>query len=188
MPHIAVPENLVGIASLMATKPASGHALCVLAEQLLRGPSPLTAGERELIAAMVSDRNGTPFCTSAHSAAAAHALAGDGIDGAAALVAAVRHDPETAPVSEKLRALLAIAAKVARSGRDVEESDVRRARDAGAGDEEIHDAVLVASAFCMFNRYVDGLAAREPADPLGYDLMGKVLAVEGYDRGQFDRS
>jgi uncharacterized peroxidase-related enzyme len=145
----------------------------------------LTQGERELIAAVVSDRNGTAFCTASHSAVAAYALADGGVPDAAAVVAAARRDPETAPVSEKMRALLAIAVKVAHSGLDVTEADVARARDAGAGDEDVHDAVLVAAAFCMFNRYVDGLAAREPADPLGYDAMAKVLVVEGYDRGQY---
>lgn len=185
MPYIEVPEGTAGIGSLMAAKPASGRALCALAEQLLRGPSPLSQGERELIAAYVSDRNGTAFCTKSHSAAAHHALAGDGVPDAESVVAAVRRDPETAPVGDKLRALLAIAAKVARSGLDVTEADVARAKAAGATDEDVHDAVLVAAAFCMYNRYVDGLAAREPADPSGYDLMGKVLAVEGYDRGQY---
>jgi uncharacterized peroxidase-related enzyme len=181
VPYIAVPDDLPGIVGLMASKPASGRLLNALAEQILRGPSPLSHGERELIAALVSSRNETTFCLTSHSAAAAHAL-GDAWD----VVAAVRRDHETAPVSETLRALLAIAATVQQSGRAVRPADVERARAAGAGDEAIHDTVLVAAAFCMFNRYVDGLDATTPTDDAAYDLMGKTLATEGYDRGQLD--
>lgn len=181
MPHVAVPPGLVGIAALMASKPASGRRLNALAEQILRGPSPLSQGERELIAALVSTRNECRFCASSHRAAATHAI-GDGAE----IVAAVCADPGSAPVSAKMRALLAIAAKVQESGQAVTAEDIQRARDAGAGDEDIHDTVLVAAAFCMFNRYVDGLAATTPEDDSAYDTVGKMLATEGYDRGQFD--
>ena len=58
--------------------------------------------------------------------------------------------------------------------------DVTRARDQGATDVEIHDAVLIAAAFCMYNRYVDGLATFTPTDPAAYDGMGRRLASEGY--------
>jgi hypothetical protein len=95
-------------------------------------------------------------------------------------VDAVLADPRSAPVSDKLRALLAIAAKVQAGGRNVMEEDVARARAEGASDVEIHDTVLVAAAFCMFNRYVDGLASWAPADPAAYDEMGRRMAEQGY--------
>ena len=148
-----------------------------LAEALLRGPNTLTSGEREMIAAFVSSRNDCQFCQLSHSAAAAHHL-----DGNYALVEAVTRDYQTAPVSPKLKALLAIAAKVQQGGKQVTSDDVGRARKEGATDTEIHDAVLIAAAFCMFNRYVDGLATMTPTDPGAYDVMGRRVAREGYVR------
>lgn len=147
-----------------------------LAEVLLRGPNTLTSGEREMIAAYVSSENDCYFCHASHRAAAANHLDGD-----YELVDSVREDPETAPITPKLKALLAIAAKVARSGLEVSTADVERARSEGASDVEIHDTVLIAAAFCMFNRYVDGLATWTPRDePEMYDVMGKRMATQGY--------
>ena len=148
-----------------------------LAETLLRGPSTLTSGEREMIATFVSHRNECDFCQLSHRAAAAHCL-----DGNYELVDAVKHDAEGAPVSSKLKALLAIAGKVQQDGKLVSAADVARARSAGATDLEIHDAVLIAAAFSMFNRYVDGLATFTPTDPAAYDVMGRRMAKEGYVR------
>ncbi len=78
----------------------------------------------------------------------------------------VLENPDSALVSPKLKALLAIADKVRRDGRLVEAADVDRARAEGADDKAIHDTVLIAAAFCMFNRYVDGLGTWAPSDPL----------------------
>ncbi|MFJ9521760.1 carboxymuconolactone decarboxylase family protein [Kitasatospora sp. NPDC101801] len=175
MPHIALPAPIPGIRGLMDSKPASGRRLSELAEQLLRGDSPLSVGERELIAAYVSARNGTRFCTGAHGAAAAHAFGGD-----YALVEAVRQDVTTAPVDERLRALLQLAGRVQIGGLAVTDADIERARSAGADDESIHDTVLIAAAFCMYNRYVDGLGAITPEDPALYDEMGEGLVAKGY--------
>jgi uncharacterized peroxidase-related enzyme len=146
-----------------------------LAEVLLRGANSLTSGERELIATLVSDRNDCHFCQASHRAAAAHNLGGD-----YAIVDAVKRDFQSAPVSPKLKSLMAIAVKVQESGKQVCASDIERARGAGATDVEIHDAVLIAAAFCMFNRYVDGLATFTPHDEQAYDHMGRQLASEGY--------
>lgn len=175
MPHIQVVPNVPGIASLFATFPKTGKPMRAVAEALLRGPSPLTPEERELIASFVSNGNECKFCTATHSAAAAHAGKGD-----YAVVDAVKLDFTTAPISPKLKALLAIADKVRVDGRTVTTADVAKARNAGATDEDIHDAVLVAAAFCMFNRYVDGLATWAPSDAKVYDEMGKRLATNGY--------
>jgi alkylhydroperoxidase/carboxymuconolactone decarboxylase family protein YurZ len=85
-------------------------------------------------------------------------------------------------VSPKLKTLLAIAAKVQAGGKQVTAEDVARARAAGATDLEIHDTVLIAAAFCMYNRYVDGLATLTPTDPDVYDRMGQRMAQQGYVR------
>ena len=177
MPHISLPEGLPGITSGFAFRPETAKPLRELAEVLLRGPSTLTSGEREMIAAFVSSRNDCHFCQASHSAAAAHHLGGS-----YAAVDAVKRDYQAAPVSAKLKALLAIAAQVQQGGLKVTAADIERVRAEGASDIEIHDAVLIASAFCMFNRYVDGLATATPADPAAYDDMGRRMAEQGYVR------
>ena len=174
MPHIDVPEELPGILGLLAFKPETAATVSAFTQQLLRGPSSLTPGEREIIAAVVSRRNDCRFCASSHTAAA-HQVTGD-----RALVDAAIDDPASAPIGDKMRALLAIAAKVQRSGLDVTAEDMAAARSAGASDEDLHDTVLVAAAFCMFNRYVDGLAANTPTDPAVYEMIGRELADNGY--------
>jgi uncharacterized peroxidase-related enzyme len=159
----------------MAAYPETEVHLNGLAEALLRGPSSLTPAERELIAAYVSGGNACFFCTNAHAAAARHLLGP-----AAAVVDQVLEDFEAAPVSEKLRALLRIAAKVRQGGCQVTAEDVARARAAGADDRAVHDTVLIAAAFCMFNRYVDGLATWAPRDAAAYRRAGALLARNGY--------
>ena len=177
MPHIPLPEGLPGISSAFAYRPATAAPMRQLAEVLLRGPSTLTSGEREMIAAFVSAGNDCHFCRASHRAAAAHHL-----DGNYELVDAVTRDYQSAPVSSKLKALLTIAGKVREGGRQVTSADVDRARAEGATDLEIHDTVLIAAAFCMYNRYVDGLATFTPTDPQAYDPMGRRMAKEGYVR------
>jgi uncharacterized peroxidase-related enzyme len=177
VPHIALPDGVPGITSAFAFRPETARPMRELAEVLLRGPSPLTSGEREMIATFVSSRNDCVFCQSSHGAAAAHHLGGD-----YALVDAVKQDHLTAPISPKLKALLTIAGKVQQGGKQVTEEDVALARAEGASDVEIHDAVLIAAAFCMYNRYVDGLATWQPTEHALYHEMGHRLAHEGYIR------
>jgi uncharacterized peroxidase-related enzyme len=146
-----------------------------LAEVLLRGDSTLTRGERELIAAYVSSLNECDFCASSHAAFAAAQLP-EGMQ----LVDQVRKDADSAPVSPKLRALLDIAAAVQAGGRNVTGEQADAARAAGATDVEIHDTVLIAAAFCMFNRYVDGLGTWAPDDPAAYTVAAEMIVAAGY--------
>lgn len=145
-----------------------------LAHVLLHETNSLTPGERELIATYVSSQNDCYFCQTSHGAAAACHLGGDDA------VRQVKTDFENAPVSAKLKALLAIAGKVQRDGKLVTAEDVERARAEGASDVEIHDTVLIAAAFCMYNRYVDGLNTWQPRNEDMYAQMGKHLAEQGY--------
>ncbi len=177
MPHIKLPEGLPGIVGLFAFRPETAVPLRALAEVLLRGPSTLSSGERELIATYVSHRNDCYFCQTSHGAAAAHHLSGN-----ERLIEDVKRDFEGAPVSAKLKALLAIAGKVQQGGKNVTPADVDRARRQGATDSEIHDTVLIAAAFCMYNRYVDGLGTWAPTDINLYRQMGARMADEGYIR------
>ena len=180
MVHITVPEGLPGIVGLLTFSPDTAKPLLILAETLLRGPNTLTSAEREMIAAHVSYRNHCDFCQLSHSAAAAAHL-----DGNYDLVEAAKTNPETAGISEKMKALLVIAGKVQQSGKHVSEDDVARARKHGAIDKEIHDTVLISAAFCMYNRYVDGLATWQPLERDAYHDMGQLMAREGYVRDRF---
>jgi uncharacterized peroxidase-related enzyme len=177
MAHIQLPDGLPGIAGPLAYSPGTAKPLLELAETLLRGPNSLTPAEREMIAARVSYRNHCDFCQLSHSAAAAAHLNGN-YD----LVEQIKLNPETADVSDKLKALLVIADKVQESGKRVTDGDVVEARQHGATDKEIHDTVLIAAAFCMYNRYVDGLATWQPREREAYRQMGEQLAREGYVR------
>jgi uncharacterized peroxidase-related enzyme len=175
MAHIHLPEGIPGILGPMAFRPETAKPLNELADILLRGSNSLTPGDREMIATYVSSQNDCYFCQTIHGAVAAHHL-GDN----EALVLAVKSNFETAPISDKLKALLAIAGKVQQGGKKVSAADVDRARQHDASDKEIHDTVLIAAAFCMFNRYVDGLATWAPNNPEVYRQSGKRLATEGY--------
>ena len=177
MPHIDLPDGVPGIRGPLNKYPDTAQPLLQLAQTLLRDDSTLSAGERELIATHVSKRNECVFCASSHGAAAKHLLHDD-----FSLVQQVWDDFEAAPISDKLKALLNIAGKVQKSGREVSDADVQRARGEGATDKEIHDTVLIAAAFCMYNRYVDGLATVAPQELTAYDEMGAVMAEEGYTR------
>jgi uncharacterized peroxidase-related enzyme len=166
MPHIALPEGLPGITSGFAFRPETAKPMRELAHVLLHGPSTLTPGERELIATYVSSQNDCYFCQTSHGAAAAAHLG--------------RDSELQSPVSAKLKALLTIAGEVQKGGKHVTADNVASARREGATDLEIHDTVLIAAAFCMYNRYVDGLATWQPQDPSMYASMGEHLATHGY--------
>jgi uncharacterized peroxidase-related enzyme len=170
MPHVPLREDLPGIRGLLTYKPATGAPIAQLIHQLLRGASPLSPAERELIAAHVSRLNECEFCARSHDAAMRHLNHSATGEGAPL-------QPEDDP---RLAALLRLAGAVVAGGHRVTDADVEAARLAGNGDEAIHDTVLIAAAFCMLNRYVDGLGAITPSDDAAYDAMGVRLAADGY--------
>jgi uncharacterized peroxidase-related enzyme len=159
---------------LLTFRPETAGPIGDLANTLLRAPNSLTRGERELIAASVSSGNECQFCASSHSAVAAREL-GDG-----ALVEQVVANAAAAGIPAKMRALLHIADRVRVSGKAVVPEDIAAAREAGASDVEIHDTVLIAAAFCMMNRYVDGLGTFAPDDPSGYAEAAEMIVANGY--------
>ena len=175
MAYITVQEDVPGIRSLFQFSPETGKPLCELAEVLLRGPSPLSSAERELIAAYVSHMNECVFCRNSH-AAAARCLFGDDNQ----VVDELLHEQQDRFLSEKMKALLVIAGKVQLGGTIVTPEDIEAAREAGAGDTDIHDTVLIAASFSMFNRYVDGLNSLTPPDESDYLEMGKRMSERGY--------
>ncbi len=175
MPHIQVNKDLPGIRALLAFSPHTAEPLGALAEALLRRVDGLSPAERELIATYVSHLNQCFYCDYSHGEIASCYLKGD-----REVVEEVRNDPATASVPEKLKTLLNIAGKVQKGGKHVTAEDVKIAKDAGATDADIHDTVLIAAAFCMFNRYVDGLAANTPADLASYERRAAQVAEHGY--------
>jgi len=177
MAHIELENDLPGIRGLMAYRPETAGPLNALAEILLRDDNnTLSRGERELIGTYVSYLNDCFFCQNVHGALAGHYLNCD-ID----QIDAIKADfAGSTDLSEKMKALLAIAASVQKGGKSVTPEQIDAARTEGATDQEIHDAVLIAASFCMFNRYVDGLGTTAPQDRQFYINRAPQRAEDGY--------
>lgn len=179
MPYIETKNSTVGIRGLMEFKSSTGIPLAQLAQSLLAGPSPLSRFERELIGSYVCAKNKCEFCSNSHFAIA-EALSSP--EERQALQAVKNGDILNSSLSKKMQVLLKIAGLVQESGRLMNSRLAQEARDQGASDEEIHDAVLIAAAFAMYNRYVDGLGALLPENPNLYHEVGQVIAEQGYLR------
>lgn len=175
MAHIELNNEFPGIVGLLNYSPQTAKPLNELAEILLVRENSLTRGEREMIASSVSYWNDCHFCHSTHGAAAANLLKKP-----AGFLTEIKKGFPGTEVSPKMRALLAIAKQVQKGGKNVTEDDIQAAKDAGASDKEIHDTVLIAAAFCMYNRYVDGLATWAPNEDEAFMPMGQMLAEHGY--------
>jgi uncharacterized peroxidase-related enzyme len=176
MSYIQLEEHLPGITGLLEYDKIAAAPIRELTQILLRGENTLTEGERELIATVVSNGNQCKFCTAAHTAAA------DILLGENETSHKVKTDITTAPVSNKMKALLTIASMVRESGKAVTKEAIDKAKAEGATDIEIHDTVLIAALFCLYNRYVDGLATLTPTDPEFYKGLGERLKNHGYNR------
>jgi len=175
MAYIDLPENLPGIRGLMAFRPDVAKHLNELAEELLRSENSLSRGERELIATHVSYLNDCFYCQNAHQALAGYYLecGFDPLD-------EIKANPEASNLPPKMKALLKIAASVQKGGLNVSQDQIDIAKSAGATDRELHDTVLIAASFCMFNRYVDGLGTEAPLDREYYRNRAETRAKEGY--------
>jgi uncharacterized peroxidase-related enzyme len=176
MSHIKVPEGAPGIIGPMMAYPESAKILNQLAEHLLtKETKTFSKGERETVAGYVSYLNGCVFCSESHGAVADYHEKKPGFS------KIVWKDMENAPIGDRMKAILRIAAKVQKDARTVSKVDVDAAIALGSSEHDIHDAVLIASAFCMFNRYVDGLGTKAPPrDSPAYAGMGEMLAKKGY--------
>lgn len=175
MTLVATGSDLPGIAGLFAGFPETARPMRALAESLLRGENSLSTGEREFLATLVSLRNGCRFCWMSHGAAAMAAL-----NLSKETLIAHLEAPET--LSPKIGCLAAIAEHVRKSVQVVPEDLVQQARKAGADDQAIHHTVLIAGAFSMYNRYVEGLGTPAPKSLDQYLTMGINLARDGYVR------
>lgn len=176
MPFIELEDHLPGITGLLEYSKATARPIRDLTQFLLRGPSTLSQTDRELIATVVSHGNECTFCTTSHTAAA------DLLAGEKQTAQMVKENIDTAPVSDKMKALLHIAVKTREGGKSVSEDSIIAAKQAGATDIEIHDTVLIAALFCLYNRYVDGLGTALPSDPNYYNVLADRLVNHGYTR------
>lgn len=176
MAYIDLQNDLPGIRGPMAYSPQTGEALNEIAEILLHDENnTLSRGERELIGAYVSSENDCFFCQNVHGAMAQHYFQSD-----MQFIDDIKTDYRSTPISDKLKALLTIAGSVQKGGKHVTAEQVACAKELGATDKEIHDTVLIAAAFCMFNRYVDGLNTWAPDDRQVYVARAKMRAEDGY--------
>lgn len=176
MAHIDLGNDEPGIRGLMVYSPETSKPLNQLAELLLRDDNnSLSKGERELIGAYVSYLNDCFFCQNVHGAMAGHYMQCD-----IGEIEKIKADFNSSQLPDKMKSLLGIAASVQKGGKYVTDQQIAMARDNGATDKEIHDTVLIAAAFCMFNRYVDGLNTWAPQDIQVYVNRAPMRAAEGY--------
>ncbi|MEP6725257.1 MAG: carboxymuconolactone decarboxylase family protein [Bacteroidota bacterium] len=176
MAYIDLQNDLPGIRGPMAFRPETAKPLNELAEILLHQENnSLTRGEREMIGAYVSSLNDCFFCQNVHGAMAQHYFQCD-----MQFIDTIKQDYQSAPISDKLKTLLSIAGSVQKGGKYVTEPQIEVAKKSGATDREIHDTVLIAAAFCMFNRYVDGLSTWAPQNRQVYIDRAAMRAADGY--------
>ncbi|MCI5092360.1 carboxymuconolactone decarboxylase family protein [Phaeodactylibacter sp.] len=175
MAYIDSGNNRMGIVELLLYKPVTGKIISEFTNALLQGPSPLSVAQREMIATFVSHLNGCEFCYKMHKAVMESADAEEG-----EILECAIYQVESEKVTPKLKALLKLAKLIQSNELHAMEKEISNAHAAGASDEEIHDTVLISSAFCMFNRYVDGLGANLPKDEGAYSSLGAFVAKQGY--------
>jgi uncharacterized peroxidase-related enzyme len=181
-PIVGGLPDVPGIGVAMRLTPGLGLHLRGLADELLVNPFPgasLTRAERELIAMSVSAGNDCYFCMDSHGAFATVLLRDGGEASPEALVEQLKSGAHDA-LDERMRALLAIAEIVRRDPLLLTAEDVQRAIDAGACDADVQLAVLIASAFSMYNRMVDGLRARTPGSIDAFLARATEIARQGY--------
>jgi uncharacterized peroxidase-related enzyme len=175
MPHIHLHNAHPGIRGALAFRPEVAPPLGRLTDALLRDSSGLSRADRELIGMHVSALNDCEYCRRSHAAIACIYLDND-----EQLIGDIQRDYTSAPIPGKLKALLNIAGKVQQSGKAVTAADVEEAQRHGASDSDIHDTVLTAALFSLFNRYVDGLATTVPPDDASYRERAQQVASNGY--------
>lgn len=175
MAHIQVPVGAPGILGPMMAYPETAKHLNALAETILVHETPtFSKAERETVANYVSFLNQCVFCSESHAAVA-------DFHWKKPVSKQVWDNLESAPVSDRLKALLKIAEKVQKAATSVKKSDIDAALKLGATEKDIHDTVLIAAAFCMYNRYVDGLGTfTPPPGDATYKDMGQMLGEKGY--------
>jgi uncharacterized peroxidase-related enzyme len=174
--------DVPGIVAAMRLIPSLAVHLRGVADELLVKEVPgatLTRAERELLATAVSAANDCFYCMDSHGAFASELLRRAGAEDVDTIVSGLKAG-QSDGVGPKMTALLTIARTVQNNPRALTRECVTNALAAGATDEDTQLAVLIASAFCMYNRMVDGLRARTPANVDAYRSRAAEIADHGY--------
>jgi uncharacterized peroxidase-related enzyme len=174
--------DVPGIGAAIRLTPGLGIHLRGLADELLVHDFPgatITRVEREMIATAVSAANDCFFCMDSHAAHATALLEANGSADLSPLLDEIKTGSSEG-LDPKMRALLHIARTVRREPRDLTTTDVAAARDAGAADADVQLAVLIAAAFSMYNRMVDGFRAKTAPSADAYRARASEIAEHGY--------
>ena len=194
----SLPPNLPGMTALGAYRPDVYAQMAALADNMLATGHPdstLDPSEREMIATYVSSLNNCTYCMTTHGAVAVAHMSSTQSESAAQGTqtpkataekivnsTCIKRDDGVDEIEErpKLRSLLQVAAQVHESGQSITPEAVAEAKAFGATDMDIHDTVLIAALFCMFNRYVDGLTGELSGNIEQLKEVGTVIAERGY--------
>jgi uncharacterized peroxidase-related enzyme len=180
-----LPE-VPGILTALTLTPALGVHLRGLADELLVDDfagATITRHQREMLATAVSAANDCFYCMDSHGAFASALLERNDAADQLPLVDAIKIGSSEG-FDPKMQALLHIARTVRREPRELTATDVQAALDAGASDQDVQLAVLIASAFSMYNRIVEGFRARTPPTPEVYRERAGQIAEHGYSDGR----
>lgn len=181
-PIVGGLPDVPGIGAAIRLTPGLGVHLRGLADELLVHDFPgatLSRAEREMLATAVSAANDCFFCMDSHAAHAHALLEQTGETELAPLLDAVKVGSSDG-FDPKMQALLHIARTVRRQPRDLTAADVATAKQAGATDADVQLAVLIAAAFSMYNRMVEGFRARTAPTPQAYRERAAEIATHGY--------
>jgi uncharacterized peroxidase-related enzyme len=181
-PIVGSLPDVPGIGVAMRLTPGLGVHLRGLADEVLVNEYPgatISRSDRELLATAVSAGNDCFFCMDSHAAHATALLERTGDDDQVPLIDGIKGGSSDG-LNPKMQALLRIARTVGRRPLDLSADDVQSATAAGATDGDIQLAVLIASAFSMYNRLVDGFRAMTPPDVGMYAGRAAEIAENGY--------
>lgn len=168
----SLPDDAV-LLDVFRAYPEASRPLLEYHQVLLRGPSPLSVAERELIAAYVSGLNACGYCHGVHTATAQAFGIPEGT------LAALIDDVDTAPVAEPMKPLLRYAGKLTLTPSKITPGDAEAVLAAGWPEQAMHDAVAVCGLFNLMNRLVEGLGITAGQDY--FQASARRLAEVGYE-------
>jgi uncharacterized peroxidase-related enzyme len=171
-----------GILTAIRLTPGLGVHLRGLADELLVNEFPgatIERAEREMLATAVSAGNDCFYCMDSHGAFATALLEADGSTDRIGLIDTIKLGSSDG-LDPKMTALLHIARTVRQDALGLTDADVAAAREAGATDADVQLAVLIAAAFSMYNRIVDGFRAATPPVTAAYRDRAREIASHGY--------
>ncbi|MFQ5970889.1 MAG: carboxymuconolactone decarboxylase family protein [Alphaproteobacteria bacterium] len=174
MPFFSFLEDASGVGDVMVHQPERYLPLARFTQLLMRGPSPLSAAERELIAAYVSGLNGCGYCHGSHTAIAADL----GVE--PDLLRALLDDVEGANVEERMKPVLRYVEKLTQSPSRMTQADADAVFAAGWDEQALADAVAICALFNLYNRVVDGHGIT--GSPDNFAEVAERVNRQGYEK------